>query len=108
MARLAHSMRWVLITAFGLPVEPEANSSLATVSLVTRPAARSNGSRKQGSAGLEHDRCLAHARGRNRPNYGIGSTGSAHISPPLEASAFRPRGNPSTEAAPTSRSYISP
>ena len=31
-ATLAHIMRWVLITALGMPVEPEVNSSLPTVS----------------------------------------------------------------------------
>ena len=33
---LAHIMRWVLITPLGLPVEPEVNRILATVSGPTR------------------------------------------------------------------------
>ena len=35
MAWFEHSMRWVLITAFGVPVEPEVNRNLAMVSGVT-------------------------------------------------------------------------
>jgi len=36
IAALAHIMRWVLMTAFGIPVEPEVNSSLPMVSGVMR------------------------------------------------------------------------
>src|SRR6185436_8830480 len=32
IAALAHIISWVLMTAFGMPVEPEVNSSLPTVS----------------------------------------------------------------------------
>ena len=32
IAALEHIIAWVLITAFGIPVEPEVNSSLPTVS----------------------------------------------------------------------------
>ena len=39
IAWLAHSMRWVLITPFGCPVEPEVNRNLAMVSGVTRACA---------------------------------------------------------------------
>jgi hypothetical protein len=41
IAWLVHSMRWVLITALGMPVEPEVNSSLPMVSGPTRAAAAS-------------------------------------------------------------------
>ena len=40
IAWFEHSMRWVLITAFGLPVEPEVNRNLAIVSGVTLARAR--------------------------------------------------------------------
>ena len=39
IAWLEHSMRWVLITALGVPVEPEVNRNLAMVSGVTRGCA---------------------------------------------------------------------
>ena len=41
IAWLLHSMRWVLITALGRPVEPEVNRSLPTVSGPTSAAAAS-------------------------------------------------------------------
>ena len=41
IARLAHIMRWVLITALGMPVEPEVNSSLPTLSGVSASSAAS-------------------------------------------------------------------
>src|SRR5215813_4499861 len=39
MAWFEHHMRWVLITAFGAPVEPEVNRSLTIVSRETEPCA---------------------------------------------------------------------
>ena len=39
IAWLLHSMRWVLITALGMPVEPEVNRNLAMVSGPTLAAA---------------------------------------------------------------------
>ncbi len=39
MAMLAHIMRWVLITALGMPVEPLVNSSLPTLSGVSADSA---------------------------------------------------------------------
>jgi hypothetical protein len=41
MAWFEHSIRWVLITAFGAPVEPEVNRNLAMVSVPTAAWARS-------------------------------------------------------------------
>ena len=41
IAMLAHIMRWVLITALGMPVEPEVNSSLPTLSGVSAASAAS-------------------------------------------------------------------
>ena len=41
MAWFEHHMRCVLITAFGVPVEPEVNRNLATVSGVTAACAAS-------------------------------------------------------------------
>src|SRR5687768_4055908 len=38
---LEHSIRWVLMTPFGLPVEPDVKSTLATVSPSTRSRAAS-------------------------------------------------------------------
>ena len=60
IARLAHIMRWVLITALGMPVEPEVNSSLPTLSGVER-----------GQRGVDGRR---HRRGRQ---LGIGAAGQA-------------------------------
>src|ERR1700730_19195079 len=41
MAWFEHSIRWVLITAFGAPAEPEVNRNLARVSGQTAAGARS-------------------------------------------------------------------
>jgi hypothetical protein len=41
IAWFAHHMRWVLITPFGMPVEPEVNRNFAIVSGVTRACAAS-------------------------------------------------------------------
>ena len=56
-------MRWVLITAFGVPVEPEVNRNFATVSGVTRACAAATPAVSSGPSKSENNVALRFAGG---------------------------------------------